>query len=367
MLDPGHFEDLLIRLERDVLAIDATGDSSIVHLLFRTVHNLKSSSAQAGLAALAGDLHALEDSMDRVRRGRVPWTTACYDQVTGVIDRVRLAIHSGEPETVLEAPREPARPDRPAPAASAWGPGLTQEEEAACALAKAVGLGVYRIEKLFRRGLDQETFLGLPVLEDIRELGKLISIRPSWEVYSQGAEEQVVQFLFASPRSLAELSEVLFDPLIALQEPAPAPPAAARTRERLRLLIIEDDATTGLLMSYILRQHGETVLCETGEAGLAALRDGLELGEPFDLVVLDLFLPDMHGDAILKEIREEEFRRGIHDPREHCVVIINTANSDVDQLMHSLKNEPDGYLIKPINVALLVEKVEALKAERIRA
>ena len=40
MIDCGHFEDLLEQLEKDALAIDRTGDLSIVHLLFRTVHNV---------------------------------------------------------------------------------------------------------------------------------------------------------------------------------------------------------------------------------------------------------------------------------------------------------------------------------------
>jgi CheY-like chemotaxis protein/HPt (histidine-containing phosphotransfer) domain-containing protein len=368
MLDPGHFEDLLERLERDVLAIDRTGDTSIIHLLFRNVHNLKSSAAQAGLPALASDLHDLEEAMDRVRRGKAPWTTACYDQVTRMIDLVRSALHAdpqGEaaplPDGAMAAdPRgEVAAPAAPGP----WGAGLSPKEEAACSLAEAVGLGIYRIEKLFRRGLDEETFQALPILEDIGELGKLIAIHPPWAEYSRGPEEQVVQFLFASPKSAADLAEVFFDPLITLRGPRAG--ATFRRKAKLKILTIEDDPTTGLLMNHILKQHGDAIVCESGMQGLALHRESLESGDPFDLVILDLFLPDIHGDEVLKGIREAEFKRGIHAPDQRCVVIINTVSDDLDHLVTSLKQEPDGYLIKPIDIDLLIEKVNSLKAERV--
>jgi len=379
MLDPGHFEDLLDNLERDVLAIDRTGDTGIVHLLFRTIHNLKSSSAQAGLSALAGDLHSLEDTMDRVRRGKVPWTPACYDQVTRVIDQVRLAIQSenlgadplppAEPAAVEPAPEAamaPAPvPEAPAPGAGRWGRGFSQEAIAACQLAEAVGLGVYRIEKLFSKGLDEDTFLSLPVLEDIRELGKLIAFHPSWQAYSEGPEEQVVSFLFTSPRTETELACILFDPLLVLAEPRTGQPA--RRKERLRILIIEDDQTTAHLMQYILRQHGEVVVCATAMEGLACFHEALDGGDRFDMVLLDLVLPDLHGDGVLMEIREHEFRLGILDAGARCQVIISTANGNVDQIMLSLQHDPDGYLIKPVNFDLIIEKVADLKAQRLVA
>ncbi len=367
MLNTGHFEDLLEHLERDVLHIDRTGDVSLVHILFRNVHNLKSSAAQAGLATVASHVHALEDVMDQVRRGRMPWTTGCYDHVTQVIDLVRLAIRSGTLEPGMEpgggfispeSQRERAEGSLPHPQ-EPWGMTLAPQEVAACHLAASIGLGVYRVEKLFRQGLTEETFLSLPIMDDIRELGRLIAISPSWESYSQGPEEQVVKFLFASPRHAEELSEVMFDPLIVLRAPTKT------SKERLRFLVIEDDPITGTLMQHILGQHGDAVHCTTGREALAAFCAGLDEGDPFDLATLDLALPDLSGDSVLQEIREEEFRRGIHGQTDRCQVIINTAKDDLDQMIGSLRHDPDGYLIKPINMDLVVEKINTLKAERI--
>ena len=358
MLDPGYFEDLLNQLEQDALNIDRTGDTSIVHMLFRAVHNLKSSTAQAGFVSLSHEVHELEDALDRIRRGKDLWTASRFDQITKVIDQVRLTVLGVLPEAGL-SPRKDI-PDLPPTVSfsNRWGLELSADELASCERFETERLGIYRIEKLFRKGLPRDVFLALPVLEDIRELGTLIAVQPSWEIYSEGPEEQVIKFLFASSESEAKLAEVMFDPLLVLKEPSAESPKGS-----LRFLIVEDDPTAGGLLHYILKQHGDCVLCETGSDGLAAFHEGWKQGAPFDMVVLDFFLPDIHGDAILKEIRASETQRGIR-AAARCMVLINTASKDVSQMLQTLELEPDGYLMKPINVDFIIDKIADLKAQR---
>lgn len=360
--DTGHLEDLLDQLEKDALDIDRTGDGAIVHLLFRTAHNLKSSTAQAGFAALSQEVHGLEDALDRVRRGRAPWDATVFDRVTRVVDLARLAIHGEPPAAATAAPAAAPRPAPPPPAPPRRGLDLTPEEEAACAGAEAAGQGLFRLEKLFRKGLSHEAFLALPVLEDLADLGTLIAIRPPWDAFSAGPEEQVVKFLFASPRTSAELAEILFDPLIVLAEPS-APPPPLRTGP-LRFLIVEDDPTAGGLLRYILRQHGECLLCETGAAGLEAFGTASDEGRPFDLVILDLFLPDIQGDEVLSGIRAQERRRGRPGPEGRCQVFINTASRELGPMSRALQQEPDGFLGKPINMDFILERIGALRSLR---
>ncbi len=362
MLDHGYFEDMLDQLERDALSLDRSGDTSIVHLLFRTVHNLKSSSAQAGFTELSSEVHELENVLDQIRRGKAPWSATRFDQVTQVIDRARLTIlgvHSGEG---VPAQDKTAEPLAAFSFSNRWGLALSAEELAACDRAETDGLGIYRVDKLFKKGLPRDIFNALPVIEDIRELGAPIAVHPPWEVYSEGPEEQVVKFLFASNKIAAELEEVLFDPLIVLCEPRVHLPPD--TQETLRFLIVEDDPTAGSLLRYILRQHGNCVLCESGNAGLAAFREGCQQDAPFDLVILDLFLPDIHGDAVLKEIRTLEAQLGLRDPAHRCMVLINTASKDLGQMRQTLALEPDGYLMKPIDIDFLVGKIALLKTQR---
>ena len=372
MLDRGYFEDLLGQLEPLALAMDRTGDTANVHLLFRLVHNLKSSVAQEGLGTLATAVHHLEDTLDRIRRGRSAWQSDTCDLVMGVIDQVRAALDGPEAAPAVEA--EPPVFEHPlaqsmggtAPDLAAhsptWGLTLTQLEADGASLATALGQGLYRIEKLFRRGLARETFEALPVLEDIRELGTLIAQDPPWEAYNEGPEEQVVKFLFSSPRTEAELSAILFDPLIVIQAPQ-----ALQTRPRtaLRMLVVEDNATVAGLLHYILGKHGECSVCSSGVEGLATFRACWDKGEPLDLIVLDLCLPDLDGDEVLREIRLDEAARGLRPPNHHCLVLMNTASLDLDRMKAALIMEPDGYLLKPINMDLVLELVEDLKTKRL--
>ncbi len=362
MVDHGYFEDLLNQLEMDALNLDRTGDTSIVHLLFRTVHNLKSSTAQAGFLDLSQEVHELENVLDQIRRGKAPWSSPRFDQVTQVIDRARHTVLGVRPEENLPIRNESDLRSQVA-FSNRWGLALSVEELAACERAEIQGLGIYRIDKLFKKGLPRGIFITLPVIEDIRELGAPIAVYPSWEAYSEGAEEQVVSFLFASTKPAAVIEEIIFDPLIVLREPRIQ--LGAAPKETLRFLIVEDDPTAGGLLRYILGQHGDCLLCESGKEGLATFRESWERGIPFDLVILDLFIPDLHGDEILRAIRALEAQRGIRDAANRCMVLINTASKDLSQMRQTLALEPDGYLMKPINVDFLIDKITTLKAQQV--
>ena len=218
MEEQGHLADLVEQLEREAMELDGGGDASGVHLLFRTVHNLKSLSAYVGLTELAGAFHKLEDGLDRIRRGKEGWSPEWSDQVFHSIDLARATLGGQEPAPAAH-PAE--RPQAAAPKHT-WGLPLGEAESARVADALLAGQGVYRIEKLFKSGLSLEDFQGLPVMEDVAEQGTLLAIHPAWEAYRNGPAEQVVKFLFASPRAKVELEQVFFDPLFELQAPQPA-------------------------------------------------------------------------------------------------------------------------------------------------
>ena len=179
----AQLSDLVDQLENEGMALDGGGDASGVHLLFRTVHNLKSLTVYMGLKDAAARFHHLEDGLDAIRRGREPWTAAWSDQVFHSIDLARGALG--------QTPQPAAKPEPKAavPAgrgASTWGLALTPEEADRTSDAILQGLGIYRIEKLFKLGLSREDFQTLPVMEDVAEVGTLLAIQPSWDVYAAG-------------------------------------------------------------------------------------------------------------------------------------------------------------------------------------
>jgi CheY-like chemotaxis protein/two-component sensor histidine kinase len=79
--------------------------------------------------------------------------------------------------------------------------------------------------------------------------------------------------------------------------PAAAPPAAATAERRGRILVVDDDALVGKMLSRVLRAHDVTLLTDAREA-----RDRLAGGERFDLIFCDLMMPGMTGMELHAEL-----------------------------------------------------------------
>ncbi|WP_051871511.1 ATP-binding protein [Streptomyces sclerotialus] len=126
--------------------------------------------------------------------------------------------------------------------------------------------------------------LGLPIVRGIAELhGGTV------EAHSDGPD-----------------SGAHFRVRLPLASPAPPParrsgePAAAGRRPPLRVLVIEDNADLAATYRTLLERNGDHVtVCHTGRAGLAAAD-----AAPFDLVLSDLALPDVHGHDVARRLRE---------------------------------------------------------------
>jgi DNA-binding NtrC family response regulator len=121
-----------------------------------------------------------------------------------------------------------------------------------------------------------------------------------------------------------------------------------------RILIIEDDATIRLTVRDLLGRQGHDV--EVAEDG----RSGLDLyaRRTFDLILLDLRLPDMHGREVLRTIREAD---------EQALVIVMTAFPEVRSAVEMLKAGAYDYLNKPFENDDLREAVRrALETRRLK-
>ncbi len=127
----------------------------------------------------------------------------------------------------------------------------------------------------------------------------------------------------------------------------------------MRTLIAEDDFTCRLLLKRILGEHGSCDLAVNGAEAVAAVVMALEAGTPYDLICLDVMMPELDGQKALGRIRDEEEARGILSSRG-AKIIMTTALGDVDTIMRSFGGLCDAYLIKPIHKAKLLDEVRGL-------
>ena len=120
----------------------------------------------------------------------------------------------------------------------------------------------------------------------------------------------------------------------------------------IRTLVVDDDAMTASIhRSYVERVPGFEVVGEahTGRSALAAVRDLRP-----DLLLLDIYLPDMSGLEVLRALR---------DPREpHLDVIAVTASKDVTTLRTAIHGGVIHYLVKPFFFDTLRERLEGYAA-----
>ncbi len=122
----------------------------------------------------------------------------------------------------------------------------------------------------------------------------------------------------------------------------------------MRILIVEDDKTLGSTIATSLRREGYAVdWVETASAALQCATI-----ESFDLILLDLGLPDSDGHSVIRTLRE----RGQQVP-----VLILTARDGLDERVKGLDEGADDYVIKPIATPELHARVRALLRRRMNS
>ncbi|MTD54915.1 response regulator transcription factor [Amycolatopsis pithecellobii] len=113
-----------------------------------------------------------------------------------------------------------------------------------------------------------------------------------------------------------------------------------------KLLVVEDDETIGRVLETSLRRHGFDVRWERGgAAGLSAAAASV-----FDLVLLDLGLPDLDGIEVCRRLRAGQ---------PSAVLVILTARHEEMDVVVGLEAGADDYLTKPVRLAELLARVRA--------
>ncbi len=128
----------------------------------------------------------------------------------------------------------------------------------------------------------------------------------------------------------------------------------------MKILIVEDDYAGRLLMERYLSDYGKCNSVDDGQHALDAYRAALDSEEPYRIIMLDIMLPTMNGQEILRSIREIEKERGIH-PADFVKVIMTSALSDPKNIVQAFnEGSADSYLVKPINKKTLHRELEKL-------
>ncbi|GFM36956.1 response regulator [Desulfovibrio psychrotolerans] len=127
----------------------------------------------------------------------------------------------------------------------------------------------------------------------------------------------------------------------------------------MRFLIVEDDFTSRKFMQSILAPYGECDIAVNGREAVEAFEASL-LGAGYDLICLDIMMPEMDGQEALKRIREIERNRGVRSSDE-VKVVMTTALDDPKSVVEAYyKGGATSYVPKPIDRQLFIQLLKNL-------
>ncbi|HXY61815.1 MAG TPA: response regulator, partial [Nitrospirota bacterium] len=116
-----------------------------------------------------------------------------------------------------------------------------------------------------------------------------------------------------------------------------------------KILIIDDEPDIVDLVSYNLKKDGFRVTSASdGEEALTKIRK-----DKFDLVVLDLMLPNIQGGELCRIMK--------NDPKTACtpIIMLTAKGEEVDRVM-GLENGADDYITKPFSIRELIARIRAV-------
>src|SRR6516165_6849318 len=145
------------------------------------------------------------------------------------------------------------------------------------------------------------------------------------------------------------------------RHPAGAPPSTWSSRRsgsqsmsKGSILVVDDESEIREGLELLLKTEGYAVsMADTGQSGMSRLGE-----QPYDLLLLDVSLPDRNGIELLKDIRRQ-------DP--HLPVVLITAYGSIEMARAAFKSGAMDYITKPwSNDELLAQVAQAVEARRLR-
>jgi len=127
----------------------------------------------------------------------------------------------------------------------------------------------------------------------------------------------------------------------------------------MKSLIVEDDFTARKLLQIHLSDFGPCFVAINGQEAVDAVKESLKNKDPYDLICLDIMMPQMDGLEALKIIRELENKHGIKG-LQGVKVIMTTAKGQSEDIFTAFNTGCEAYIIKPVRKNQLIEEIKNL-------
>jgi two-component system, chemotaxis family, chemotaxis protein CheY len=126
-----------------------------------------------------------------------------------------------------------------------------------------------------------------------------------------------------------------------------------------KMLVVDDEFTSRVILQKFLSAHGEVQVCANGLEAVEAFSSALDRAEPFSLICMDVMMPGMSGIEALARIREIEGARGIG--RDAGVkVLMTTGLAAYDEDLEKARDLFDTTMTKPFRMSTVAQILSSL-------
>jgi two-component system chemotaxis response regulator CheY len=127
----------------------------------------------------------------------------------------------------------------------------------------------------------------------------------------------------------------------------------------MKIMIVDDNYDNRLILKKILEQHQCIEECD-GKQAVGSFVRALHNKEPFDLVLMDIMMPEIDGLSALEIIREVEKKWEIPPGSECKVIMVTALDSPKDVCRAFFKGGATEYIAKPIDKDELRQKIASI-------
>lgn len=121
----------------------------------------------------------------------------------------------------------------------------------------------------------------------------------------------------------------------------------------MKILIVDDDLANCQLIKHLLEPYGQPDIVNNGGLAVKSFLDAHQNKEPYDVIFLDIMMPEKDGHQVLQEIRDWEEKNLSYGKGEAKVVMVSALDTK-DHILSSFKEGCEYFLVKPISRAKLI-------------
>jgi len=133
--------------------------------------------------------------------------------------------------------------------------------------------------------------------------------------------------------------------------------SARRSKGRLRILLVEDDVACRLLLQTFLARYGDCHVAVNGREAVDLFRTSFDRGSRYDLICMDIMMPEMDGREAVRQLRAWEEGQGIRPPYG-ATIFMTTTVREVTDVFRCFRELCDAYLLKPVDLGQLLNMMK---------